>query len=367
MATPTKYTKSISVDFPGPVILSVLKKEIQDHSDIYHAVDFLAVSGDVVEIWFKDAIDAVEVVALNAVIAAHAGVKTEIIPRVEIANHVKAEAVPTQGSRYNAITHNFCDKTSWYSDAVRVVDEILTVDGGDPKIYHAVHKPIVRATRGKIFGEHDLLDDQGNSYAVSLTDNGVTKTEKDKHSGAGDYEIDYVNGTVTFDVAPTGPVVMTYHKVQSSRFTIKPAAGKKITIGDVETQFSSNYDITDTIVFQPRALVELAAPHLAVSNGGPIPDGTLIDVASPTMYNTEADFLRESNGAFPTVSKSTNPNAASNWRMNAHDTQGYPWRYKAGIILEASKGAQIDIYLEHDEEFGGDEATATLYCLSEDE
>jgi hypothetical protein len=53
--------------------------------------------------------------------------------------------------------------------------------------------------------------------------------------------------------------------------------------------------------------------------------------------------------------------------MNQHDTQGYPWRYKAGIVLKASLGAQIDIYLEHDEEFGGDEATATLYCLSEDE
>lgn len=367
MATLTVYNKSLSSDFGGSLVPSILKAEILSHADIHTAPGEFAVTGDVVALWFKDELNALEQVALNNVISAHTGVKEDVSPSVKIDGPVKAESVPTEGSRYTAITHNFCDKTTWYMDAVLVEDEILSVDEGDAKIYHAVHKPIVCATRGKIFGEHNLLDDNGNSYAVTVTDNGVAKTEKDKHSDVGDFYIDYVNGTVTFDVAPTGPVVMTYHKVQSSRFSIKPLPGKKITIGDVETQFSSDHNILDSVVFQPRALVELAAPHLAVSNGGPVPDGTLIDVSSPTIYNTEADFLRESNGAFPTVSKSANPNAVGNWRMNQHDTQGYPWRYKAGVILKASLGAQIDIYLEHDTAFEGTEATATLYCLSEDE
>jgi len=366
MPTPTKYTKSLAVDFSGKVIPSQLKKEIQDHANIYHAVDTMAISGDVVDIWFKDAIDAVEVLALDAVIAAHAGVKVETIPKVEISNHIKAEAVPTQGTRTNFVTHNFCDKTTWYTDSARIEEEILTETSGTE--FACIHTPVVDVSHGKVFSEHDRVDALGNSYKLVCTVDGAPVTEKDKHTNIGDYVFDYNTGVLTFDTSKTGQQVkLTYYKVQSSRFSIQAAAGKKLTVSEVENQFSADYNITDTIIFQPRAPVQLVAPHLAVSNGGPVPDGTLIDLASPTVYNTDRDLLRESNGAFPTVTKSTNPAAAANWRMGGQDMLGYPWAYKAAIELLSSLQMQIDIYLEHDTPFGGLESTATLYCLSEDE
>jgi len=367
MATETAYTKSMAIDFSGSIVPSYLKKEIQQSPDIYHAVSRIMLVGDVVSIVFKDALDAVEVVALSAVIAAHTGIKLDTTPMVKIEGNVKAESVATVGSRKNFVSHNFTDKTTWYTDAARVVDEVIT-DSGDGLTFNTIHKPIVSATRGKIFGEHAISDAEDHSYALACTVDGAAVSEKDKHTDVGNYSVDYANGKVTFDVSQAGKQVkLTYHKVQSSRFTIKPTSGKKITLKNVETQFSQDYNLTDTIIFQPRAIVELVAPAMAVSNGGPVPDGTLIDIASPTIYNTEDDFIRESNGAFPVIFKSTNPDAAGNWRMNKKDRQGYPWEYAAGIILSSSLGMQIDIYLEHDTPYGGEEATATLYGLSEDE
>jgi len=44
----------------------------------------------------------------------------------------------------------------------------------------------------------------------------------------------------------------------------------------------------------------------------------------------------------------------------------YPWDYQAVTVLEASKGMQVEISLEHDTTFSG-HATATFYCLEYDE
>ncbi len=367
MATPTKYDFSVSGDFSAGIATAKLSAEIRSAGDIYHALDSITVVGDSVSVLFKDAIDAIEQVALNNLIAAHDGVPELKTDKVEITNHVKSETVPTQGSRVNFITHNLAEKTTWYTDSARIEEEIIT-DSGDGLTWNTIHKPIVDLAHGKVFGEHDKKDALGNSYRCVVTSDGVSLSEKDKHTGIGDYSVDYHNGAVTFDVSQAGKQVkMTYYKVQSSNFIIAPAPGKVLTVTKVETQFSEDYLVNDSVHFQVRGPVDFFAPQLLQANGGPFPSGHLIDLASPTIYNTSQDYIRESNGSFPMIPASTHPDAPGNWRMGSKGTLGYPWIYEAGIQLKGSVGMQIHVFLEHDEAFSGEEATATLYCLTEDE
>jgi hypothetical protein len=123
----------------------------------------------------------------------------------------------------------------------------------------------------------------------------------------------------------------------------------------------------DSVVFAPFALVEKVAPTLAVSNGGSIPDGTMIPIQDPTIYNRFDDFIADSNGAFPSIAASTSPAASSNWRMRSSNTHSVPWEYKTALPMYASLGMQLRISLENNTEWGGDTCAATFYCVSEDE
>jgi hypothetical protein len=73
MATPTKYTYSISVDFPnGAMAPDRLTQEIRS-SAITIALDRIDTAGDICDIWFKDVLPAVDQTALGGLVAAHSG------------------------------------------------------------------------------------------------------------------------------------------------------------------------------------------------------------------------------------------------------------------------------------------------------
>jgi len=69
----TKYTYSISDDFPNhKVDVNRLTMEILG-SAIVTALDYINTSGDDCDIWFKDELSAGDITALDAVVAAHSG------------------------------------------------------------------------------------------------------------------------------------------------------------------------------------------------------------------------------------------------------------------------------------------------------
>jgi hypothetical protein len=74
----TNYQKSISTDFTGllPIYLKPdedrLSQEIRN-SSIVIALDYIGVSGDDVDIWFKDALSAGDQTTLSNLVAAHTG------------------------------------------------------------------------------------------------------------------------------------------------------------------------------------------------------------------------------------------------------------------------------------------------------
>lgn len=72
----TKYTYSVSGDFPnGAAAPGKLHSEITSAA-ITIALDYVASTGDVCDIWFKAALSAGEVTILDALVAAHDGVET---------------------------------------------------------------------------------------------------------------------------------------------------------------------------------------------------------------------------------------------------------------------------------------------------
>jgi hypothetical protein len=268
---------------------------------------------------------------------------------------------PTEGSRSTIVTPNWCDPTTWYHKSVRAVAEVAT-DSGDHLTYTLANQNVIDVYHGKITGEDLLLDGSENSFLVAVTVNDVAKTEKDPHDDAGDFSVDYVAGSLTFGAAldPADVVKVTYHRSDGSCFVIKPKAGKKLKIKDVEVQFSTNIVLTDTVVFQPYGLVDVFAPQLIPS---PYPSGTLIPIGNPTVYKTMMNYVDEANGAMPEVPAM----GGDGWRGTSQPIQVFPWRYQAMTELVSSCGMEIRIQLQHETPFGGDVATATFYCLSEPE
>jgi hypothetical protein len=74
MATPTKYTYSVSTATPNHKVASDrLTAEIYA-SSIVVALDYINVSGDTLDIWFKDVLSEADQATLTAKVNAHSGV-----------------------------------------------------------------------------------------------------------------------------------------------------------------------------------------------------------------------------------------------------------------------------------------------------
>jgi hypothetical protein len=88
----TKYTYSVSGDFPNQKVdVNRLTKEIRE-SAIVTALDYIDVSGDDCDIWFKDALSGGDQTILDGIVAAHSG---EPLPDA-------AKPVTIEGSRFDS-------------------------------------------------------------------------------------------------------------------------------------------------------------------------------------------------------------------------------------------------------------------------
>jgi len=367
----TKYTYSISADFPNHAVSEDrLAQEIVS-SAITVAFSHINTSGDVCDIWFKDALSSGDEAVLDALVAAHSGAA---LPEkaLEVTTAKKgSDGAPLfitrkpDAPKLTLITPNWCDKTTWYDGSVYVEDEVAT-DSGDHQTYNLAHQNVIDTYHGKITFEDYLKDSEGRSYRVVVKVDDVEKTEQDPHLGSGgDFTVDYAAGTVTFNQALTGTEVVkvTHHYADKSTFTITPAAGKKLLVEKVEVQFAGNIEMNDTFLFQAYGLVDVFAPEMM---GPPynIPSGTKIPLGDPLKYKTLGDLLNDSNHAYPAYPAV----GGSNWRALKQSAYVFSWNYDVGTtMLFASYGMEIRVSLEHDAVCGGSFATAAFYCTSEDE
>lgn len=248
---------------------------------------------------------------------------------------------------------NWCDPSTWYMNAVRVVDQVLSEDVPltvykIPSWTSKMH--MVDTYHAKITGEDFLVDGDGYSYRAVVKVNDVVKAEQNPHLGSGgDYTIDYDAGKVTFlnPLQAGDEVKMTYHKVDrtagdgsASEWIIKPAAGRILEVVKVEVQFSADVGLADTTVFQPYV------------GGGPY--------GNPINYKSMWDFYNSANGCYPVMPAL----GGAGWRGALGPVYALPWMYQSVTALNSSYLSEIRICLEHDEPHTGENATATFYCLS---
>jgi hypothetical protein len=347
------YDFSINEDFPNHTVATDrLSKEIID-SNIVTALDRVDTVGDLCSTVFKATLNNEDVTILHAIVAAHTG---EALPQGTqqvtlsgvdvISSKLVTSTYPTKGLRYTVYTHNWANKTTWYQESTRVVDETPT-DTGDHLTYTLAHQYVIDTYHGKIFGEDFLTDADENSYRVVIKVNNVTKTEQDPHIvSGGDYTIDYVNGTVTFlQSQENNTVTVTYYYAQSSKFIVSVSEGKTYDLVRVECQFASDTQLKDTVIYKVTALVG--------------PGGSRVTVTNPLVYKTMYNFIDDRDEVLE-VQKAFDVN---NWRGLSKDVYSIRWNYVAVTEFSSEYGTQIEMSLEHDEAFEGTYVTTTLEFL----
>lgn len=262
------------------------------------------------------------------------------------------------------VSHDWTDKTTWYQDATRVVDEVATVK--IPLVYTTytlANGDLIDSYHGKISQEDYLKDASDNSFRVVVKVNDVVKTEQDPAVGSGgDYTVNYSAGEVTFLSALTGSdvVKVTYHHGGSGTYVIKPEAGKVLSIDVVEVQFATDVVLTDTMRFQPYGYVDVFAPQLTPT---PYPSGTLIPIADALVFKTFKDYMNDAVRSYPKYPAL----GGAGWRGMNYETVVFDWDYVRSTALISSYGMEIRLTPDIGNEFSGSYATATFYCASEDE
>jgi hypothetical protein len=263
-------------------------------------------------------------------------------------------------AKANFFTHDWSDKTTWYTSSVRVENE-LALNSGDNQTFSLKHNSLIDTYHGLIYGEDFIKDKQGFSYRISVEVDKISKTEQDPHLGKnGDFTVDYRNGKIIFlsPVDPQSEVAVTYHYATNSLFVICPPPGKNLLMDFVECQFSDDVVLRDTSVFQPFGFVECFAPQYCTTNGGPYPPGTKIPLGNPVKYKSFSDFQAEATKSYVQYP----PMGGDNWRSSPKGITIMNWDYLSATILKSSMGMELRVFLEHDVPFDGWYSTATFYC-----
>lgn len=359
----TKYTKSITTDFTGLVDpytspnLDRFTSEIRA-SSIVTALDYINMSGDVVDIWFKDVLSSGDQTTLETLCNDHTG---EPLPNPTDSNGYPIVTLPvTQGDGEPIVgvgprlagsetlqsSHNYCDKTTWYGDSVGVTDEELT-DSGDGLTWNSAHTYWVDVYHGKFMEDDELIED----YPVIVKVNSVEKTMRPPFATdwtqGGDYYVDFTNGDVIFQNDQSGnTVTATYHYATTSGWYLAPKSGKALFLEEAELNCSIDVIFNDTVVYE-----------IEVDIGG----GTWVAVAD-AKYKTVWQMIQECRGNHPVI-----PAFGGTARGIQHNAVQLPFIYVADRELKSSDNVRIHVHLEDDIEFGGEHGSITFYCLSRDE
>jgi len=275
-----------------------------------------------------------------------------------------ANEKPTDSKR-TFISHNFSDKTTWYTNSVLVQGETL-VNSGDNLTYSASHTYIVDVTHGKITRE-DLLTPMSasgvpittvTSYAIAVNVNGTRVNEVSASTGVGDYVVDYVNGKITFQVArqPTDVVTCTYWYATNNCFTIYTTGFNfNLGVNSIVVRLTNDVQLNDTFCYQAFGLVDIVAPQAV--QYGLIPSGTMVPINQMIKYKRIADFMNDCQ-----VTQTCDPVGGTGWRGLNIPTIIFNIDYLSTIVMPTAYGAELRIWTENSEIITGTLSNTTFYC-----
>lgn len=259
------------------------------------------------------------------------------------------------GSRAYSFGHNFCDKTTWFGDAVRVVDEAAGTGDGVTTVFALGHVAVIDVTHGKQTDEDYLVPTAaqgGATYKPEIRVAGVVKTEREfAEASGGDYEINYGTGQITFYAAPANGAAITATYFYSppnagSTVYIRPAAGKKLNITRIETQFSADLAPNDELIS-------------AVFVGGYEYPGSRI------TFKTLSDFVNYTFGSWPIIPAIS----AANARGIAQDTLQLRFDFleatRGPLILDSAYGMEMRLWTRRHRVSSGGRLIMTAYGFEE--
>jgi len=349
----TSYTYSVTEDTANGVVASdTLHSEIVK-SAIVTALEGVSLNGDELSIEFKDALSEGDETLLTGLVAAHAGVGATAPPLL-VTNIPLAT-----GSSPTIVTPNWCDKCTWYYTSVRVTEEVL-VNTGDSQSWSSAHTFWIDLGHSRLTQEHFLA---AVDRSVKVWVDGVLKTENPLETTTADYTVNYETGVVTFNAPLAGGAVVTatYNYAVDSMWSLVPPPGKSFGLRAVEVQFSEDVELTDTATFAPFGPIDIFAPQLLQSNGGPYPSGTKIPLQTnryPRMHN----FIDEAQHAYAQIPAMGGPS----WRGMQQPMRIFRWPYTnsygAMVEIRSSLGMELRIWLENHTPFVGERSVATLYA-----
>lgn len=300
-----------------------------------------------VNIHFKLELSVTELGILDTIIDIHDPSLTEVVQSpilVETSNPKTAEGFQKvamyepEGASATVATHDFCDKTTWYSMSVQVTEEILVLDSEDFKIFKSDNKFWIDLTHSKVYDEDNIVSND-NSFVPKIWSDNVLLVE------GVDYVIDYSEGIVTFNNSQENKEIKaSYRYATTSYYRLIPKSGKVIKIKTSEIQFGSDSKVSSPIVFE--AWVEYM-PGLFV----PVP-------GSRIAYKNEKDLMtacNEGQGIIP---------AWGNYNKNVYV---FPFHYARPKPIKSSQKVEIRVYTADHTPLEGTYATGTFYITIEDE
>jgi hypothetical protein len=318
--------------FIGDVPYSALTSYSQEQNDADKA-EFLALK----ENWGKQVVKKQS--ANKALLVAHAG---------------------REGSETIYASHNFCDPTSWFGDSVRF-SEVLSGSGA---VFSGTYQNWICMNRGSVLDEDGHAEDVPHGYSVVVVANGVTMSARDplKDEG-GDYVVNYESGSISFTSGTydEGSVTASYSYENGSTFYLTPVPYKKIDIEEVESQFTLDVVLKDTIVFGIFGYVQFFAPEYWSENGGPLPTNYRV-LLKTQKYRSLSQLIDEALGSYPVI-----PALGGAKRGLSSDMYGFPFRYGTVRTLVDSYGLEVRVWLENHVPCEGERVTATFYCVASDE
>jgi hypothetical protein len=319
-----------------PVDIGRLDQEIRA-SSITIALDHINMLGVVITIFFKAALSADEQTTLSNIVSSHNGEPLELIPsqveivNVDITSTEKAQKVATtklEGSSSTLVSHNFCDRTTWWTQSVRVLGEQLNSENN--LVYTSAHLNWIDLVHGKVAYEDRI----SSTYAVKVYVNSILIT-----SG---YSIDYSAGAVTFEQSQEGNAVTAdYSYENGSRWAVSPSSGKMVKLIGTQVKVSDDVSFGEAgaVIFQPY-----------LKTGSP--------AGSATIYKSVMDLLT-------CVPEKTT--RLQKFGEMTHDMISMDYSYITSKDFKYSQNVEVRIWLSNNKPISGSFAYITAHIISLDE
>lgn len=361
------------------VNVDTLTQEI-NNSLIITKLDYITTYNNYLTIQFKSELPNSDILILDNLVLNHTPKPLQITgPVYDNYGNLLISNTGNSGWKETFISPNWCDKTTWYENSIKVTNEILTtIDNINFNISNP--QPIIDAKHWKIPDEAIKSNIFSCHPQVSVNDVVVNESYYVGNSLVGqDYTINYSLGIVTFNITlqPTDVVKMTYNKLndtdlgnpygyRQSTWSVKAPEGYRVLLNRAEVQFSSDLVMKDAIRFVPYSTVG-KDPMINFLMYAPFnyPEGTeiplsMLDPSMEKRFNTMLDFVDDSDGCY--YIKATPPEIRELRDLN-FDMVVYKWQYQGteNMELNSKLGRFMRIFLKDDKVYLGSRATATLY------